>query len=78
MKKCGDKWTGEDKRKHFLVSFILATLFPLAAVGAAVGKELLDEMADGNHWCWKDLAADAAGIMLGTTIHASILWWIMN
>lgn len=81
MKKCNDKWTGEDKKKHFLVSLVLATLFPLAAVLASIGKELFDKMSNGNHWCWKDLAADAAGIVLGTTIqilHVSILWWIMN
>jgi uncharacterized protein YfiM (DUF2279 family) len=31
-------------------------------------KELYDRRRPGNHFCWKDLAADAAGVILGLVI----------
>jgi uncharacterized protein YfiM (DUF2279 family) len=31
-------------------------------------KELYDRRKPGNHFCWKDLAADAAGVLIGLII----------
>ena len=31
-------------------------------------KELYDRRKPGNHFCWKDLAADAAGVLIGLVI----------
>jgi uncharacterized protein YfiM (DUF2279 family) len=31
-------------------------------------KELYDRRKPGNHFCWKDLAADAAGIFIGLVV----------
>jgi uncharacterized protein YfiM (DUF2279 family) len=31
-------------------------------------KEVYDSRKTGNHFCWKDLAADTAGILLGLVI----------
>jgi uncharacterized protein YfiM (DUF2279 family) len=31
-------------------------------------KELYDRRKQGNHFCWKDLAADAAGVLIGLVI----------
>lgn len=61
--------------KHFLVtfalSFALGTFGAGVATGASITKEFCDnkyklpwEKSDG-HWCWLDLAFDAAGIITG-------------
>ena len=31
-------------------------------------KELYDQRKPGNHFCWKDLTADAVGILLGLVV----------
>lgn len=73
MSKCNDTWTGADKRKHFAVCLLLAILCPLAAVIAAIGKEMDDAMTPGNHFCPKDLVADLAGMAAGTVVHIVLL-----
>lgn len=78
MRKCNDKWTGTDKRKHFAVCLLLSILCPPMAVIAAIGKEIYDALTPGNHFCLKDLVADLAGMVAGCTIHVMILWIILN
>ena len=51
-----------------------AEALPVAA-GAALALGLLKEVADGRrprypHFCWRDLAADAAGVALAATVVA--------
>lgn len=41
-----------------------AALFATLAIG--VWKESRDHKQAGNHFCWKDLAADAVGAVLGS------------
>lgn len=41
-----------------------AALFATMAIGIA--KEMKDRRQTGNHFCWKDIAADAAGAALGS------------
>lgn len=41
-----------------------AALFATMAIG--VWKEARDRKQAGNHFCWKDLAADAVGALLGS------------
>lgn len=74
MNKCNDTWRGKDKVKHFGVSLALAVVCPVVAVGAAVGKEVYDRGKSGDHWCWKDIVADAVGVVLGTVVHAGLHW----
>jgi uncharacterized protein YfiM (DUF2279 family) len=75
MSKCNDQWTSKDKALHFGVCFVLASINPIVAVLAAMGKEAYDMKQNGNHWCWKDVVADAVGIALGTIIFC--LWWVV-
>ena len=65
---------GKDKWMHFgacLAASLFSTLF---AIGLALGKECGDKRAQGNHWCWWDIAYDALGIMLGTVIRCTICY----
>lgn len=64
---------GKDKFKHFGVCLVLAFLCPLAAIVAAVSKEIHDRKT-GGHFCWWDILADALGVIVGTTFHAVIIW----
>lgn len=73
MSKCNDSWTGQDKRKHFGVCLALATIHPLLSLIAAIAKEAYDMKQNGNHWCWKDIVADAAGIIVGSALHVIIV-----
>lgn len=77
-KKCNDSWTGADKHKHFAICLLLSILCPMAAVIAAIGKEIYDAMRPGNHFCLKDLVADLAGMVLGCIIHVMILWFAVS
>lgn len=70
---CNDSWTSKDKALHFGVCLVLAIINPIVAVLAAIGKEIWDMSKTGNHFCPKDLVADAVGIALGTMIFS--LWW---
>ena len=78
MNKCNDTWKEKDKMQHCAVCFLIALLSPQAAMGAALGKEYGDMRARGNHWCWKDVAADAIGIALGTLLHILLFFLIIN
>lgn len=69
MSDCNDSWKGQDKRKHFGVCLVLAVIHPLLALIAAIAKEWYDHHQTGNHWCWKDIVADAAGILIGSSLH---------
>lgn len=75
MSKCNDSWNGKDKALHFGVCLVLAAINPIVAVLAAMGKELYDQQQPNNHFCIKDLVADAVGIALGTIIFC--LWWVV-
>ena len=74
MNECKDTWTGKDKVKHFCVCLVLAVICPIVAAVVAVAKEVHDERTDGNHWCWKDILADAVGIVLGSAVHVGLHW----
>lgn len=74
MNECKDKYTGKDKAKHFCVCLVLASICPIVAVVVAIVKEVRDERTEGNHWCWKDIVADAVGVVLGTVVHAGLHW----
>lgn len=76
MGKCNDIWNGEDKLKHFLVCFVIAICSPLLALLVAIGKEIYDVIQPNNHFCWKDVLFDIAGIICGTVIHLIILFFI--
>ena len=62
-----------DKYKHIVLSAIIAVALNLflpwwvAGIGTlaiGVGKELYDMKQNGNHWCWKDILADAVGVVI--------------
>jgi len=53
---------GLDKLVHFVVSFALATIDPLIAVVAGLGKEILDALGAGTPDVL-DLLADGLGIL---------------
>ena len=74
MSNCNDKWTSKDKALHFGVCLVLAVICPIVAVVVAVAKEVHDDGTEGNHWCWKDILADAVGVVLGTVVHAGLHW----
>lgn len=74
MSKCNDSWKGKDKALHFGACLALAIINPIVAVVVAVAKEVHDERTDGNDWCWKDIVADVAGIVLGSAVHAGLHW----
>lgn len=37
-------------------------------------KELYDMTREGNHFCWKDLAADAVGAAIGSSTIFIFIW----
>ena len=59
--------------KHFGVCLVLAVICPIVAVAVAVAKEVHDHYQPNNHWCWKDILADAVGVVLGTVVHLLLL-----
>ena len=68
---------GKDKILHFSISLCLTVSLGWIVgilAGAAItlvigiGKEMYDKKTPGNHFCFGDLAADLAGIVLGTGI----------
>ena len=69
MNECNDSYKGKDKVKHFCVCLVLAGICPIVAVVVAVAKEVHDERTEGNHFCWKDVVADIAGIAVGSVVH---------
>lgn len=77
MSKCDDSYKGKDKVKHFGVCLALAIISPILAIVAAIGKEWYDMKQNGNHWCWKDIVADVAGIIIGTVAHIIIIALLM-
>ena len=60
-----------------LLAFVLAVICPIVAVVMAIAKEVHDERTEGNHWCWKDIVADVAGVVLGSVVHGLILLLIL-
>ena len=77
MNECKDSWTGKDKVKHFGVCLVLAAICPIVAAVVAVAKEVSDERTEGNHWCWKDIVADAVGVVLGSAVHFLLRYLLM-
>lgn len=72
-----EKITDKDKLLHFGACLVASIISPTLAVGLAIGKEYGDYKAQGNHWCWLDILADAIGITIGTLVHASLLVTIL-
>lgn len=68
MNECKDKYTSKDKALHFGVCFVLAAINPFIALLVAMGKELYDMEKPDNHFCWKDIVADAVGVALGSAV----------
>ena len=77
MSKCNDSYTGKDKVKHFGACLVLAGICPIVAIVAAIIKEVYDHHQPNNHWCWKDIVADVAGVVLGSVVHGLILLLIL-
>ena len=77
MSNCNDSYKGKDKVKHFGVCFVLAVICPIVAIVLAIIKEVSDERTEGNHFCWKDIVADVAGVVLGSVVHGLILLLIL-
>ncbi len=83
-----DRWLGEDKLRHFALSFAAtemvyagssfgldgdAALPAAAATGLALGiAKELRDRRAGLHFCLKDLAWDAAGVALGVVLVRNI------
>lgn len=63
----------KDKWYHFVVCIIISFFTTEGAVCAAAAKEFGDMRAYGNHWCWLDIVADAAGIVIGTLLRLLII-----
>ena len=77
MNECKDTWRGKDKALHFGVCFVLAVICPLVAIVLAIIKEVYDHHQPNNHWCWKDILADAVGVVLGTVVHFLLRYLLM-
>lgn len=77
MSNCTDSYKGKDKRKHLTACFCLSVIHPLVGVLAGIAKEAYDAHKEGNHWCWKDILADAVGVVLGSVVHGLILLLIL-
>lgn len=73
MSNCNDSYKGKDKVKHFGACLALSVICPLLGVIAAIAKEAYDMKQQGNHWCWKDIVADAVGVTLGSAVHVIIV-----
>ena len=76
MSNCNDNWKGCDKILHFSICFVLAVISPILAICIAVLKEWYDAEIECNHFCWKDILADAIGIVVGSAIHIQIIEYI--
>lgn len=76
MGKCNDIWNGKDKLKHFIISFAIATFNPIIGLLVGIGKEIYDVIQANNHFCWKDVIFDIAGIICGSILHLMILLFI--
>lgn len=77
MSKCNDLWTSKDKVKHFCACLALSVICPALGVIAAIAKEAYDMKQNGNHWCWKDIVADAVGIAVGSVVHVALIHIIL-
>lgn len=77
MRNCNDQWTSKDKALHFGVCLVLAAICPLVAIVLAIIKEVYDHHTIGNHWCWKDIVADAVGVALGSAVHFLLRYLLM-
>lgn len=61
---------------HFGICFGLSAIGGLFGASAAVGGSLTKEYCDKlyyGHWCWTDLAFDAAGIVTGLAANYGLL-----
>ena len=61
---CNDIFITKDKVKHFGACLALSIICPLLGIIAAIAKEAYDMKQNGNHWCWKDIVADVAGVLI--------------
>lgn len=77
-KLIGDKINiNADKIMHFtscfLITFILGILFGVSfgiasSILIGVLKEIYDNMHPNNHFCWKDMLADAIGVIVAASM----------
>ncbi len=67
-----------DKWMHFGACAVASLVSTMLAVGLAVGKEYGDSKAPGNRWDWMDIAADVAGIAVGTCVRIVIAWAVLR
>lgn len=74
----GDKINiNADKIMHFtscfLITFILGSVFGISfgiasSILIGVLKEVYDNMQPNNHFCWKDMLADAIGVIVAASM----------
>lgn len=78
IKKIIQWMKSNDKFAHFICNFLIVVILGIifspviglvAALVASFSKEAYDEFTeDGSGWDWKDVLADAIGIMAGLAI----------
>lgn len=59
----------KDKQLHMIICMLSAIIHPLLSIGLALGKEYGDKCCPSNKWDWRDIIADAIGLIIGTIIH---------
>lgn len=76
IKKTMQWMKSNDKFAHFICNFLIVVILGIifspviglaAALVASFSKEIYDEFT-GSGWDWKDVLADAIGIMAGLAI----------
>ena len=63
----------KDKLYHFVATLVVSLVSTKLALGLSIGKEYGDSKAVGNYWSWEDIAADTAGMLVGTALR---IWLI--
>ena len=58
---------------EWVACFVIAIVNPVIALLTAIGKEIYDVIHPNNHFCWKDILFDVAGLICGSVIHVIIL-----
>ena len=73
-----EHWNDKDKLMHASVCAVISLYSTECAIFASLAKEYGDKGNPYNHWCWKDLAADMVGIIIGTAIRLIIAYLIFH
>ena len=61
----------QELMEHLLAPVWFAGVACALAMG--VGKEYVDECAEGNEWSWDDIAADIVGAIIGSSLICGII-----